>query len=91
MTTVRVDDREGGVRVLTLDRPPANAENEELLTELGAALDAAAGDDTVRAVVLTGRGKFFSGGFDLGSPRRVEDQERLLTDVFREAHRTLLT
>ena len=25
MSTVQADDRDGGVRVLTLDRPPANA------------------------------------------------------------------
>ena len=46
MTTVRAEDREGGVRLLTLDRPPANAINGDLLTDLSAALDAAAGDDS---------------------------------------------
>src|SRR3989338_5442719 len=61
MTTVRAEDREGGVRLLTLDRPPANAINGDLLTDLSAALEAAAADDSVRAVVITGAGRFFSG------------------------------
>src|SRR2546428_13404584 len=65
MTTVRTDDREGGVRLLTLDRPPANAITAELLTDLSSALDAASEDNAVRDVVLTGAGRFFSAGLDL--------------------------
>ncbi len=65
MSTVRSEDREGGVRLLTLDRPPANAITIALLADLSAALDAAREDDAVRAVVLTGAGRFFSGGLDL--------------------------
>jgi enoyl-CoA hydratase/carnithine racemase len=65
MTTVRSEDREDGVRLLTLDRPPANAITPELLNDLSAALDAAREDDSVRAVVLTGEGRFFSAGLDL--------------------------
>src|SRR5436305_2081118 len=71
MATVRVEDREGGVRVLTLDRPPANAENEELLGDLGTALAEARGSDAVRAIVLTGAGRFFSGGFAATVLRRA--------------------
>jgi enoyl-CoA hydratase len=65
MSTVRVNDVNGGVRVLTLDRPPANAISGELLDDLDAALVAASTDKDVRAVVLTGAGGFFSAGFDL--------------------------
>jgi len=65
MATVRAEDREGGVRLLTLDRPPANAITPELLNDLSAALDAARENDLVRAVVLTGEGRFFSAGLDL--------------------------
>src|SRR5574341_2353094 len=65
MTTVLVEDRAGGVRLLTLDRPPANAITPELLNDLSTALDAAGADDTVRAVVLTGNDAFFSAGLDL--------------------------
>ncbi len=65
MTTVRTEDRDQGVRILTLDRPPANAITPELLGDLAEALEQAGADDAVRAVVLAGAGRFFSGGLDL--------------------------
>jgi enoyl-CoA hydratase/carnithine racemase len=65
MATVRAEDREQGVRVLTLDRPPANAITPELLHDLTANLNSALHDETVRAIVLTGEGRFFSAGLDL--------------------------
>ncbi len=91
MSTVLTDDRDGGVRLLTLDRPPANAIDEELLEDLGAALDEARRDDRVRAVVLTGAGKFFSGGFDLAAPRREDADTLRLQGLYRDAHLALLT
>jgi len=91
MSTVRTDDREGGVRVLTLDRPPANAEDEILLTDLSAALDEVRADDAGRAVVLAGAGRFFSGGFDLSAPRRDDQSAGLLLGLFRDTHLRLLT
>jgi len=90
MTTVRAEDHEGGVRLLTLDRPPANAIDESLLTGLDGALDGAAADPTVRAVVLTGAGAFFSGGFDFSSPARRGDRGRSLYDLYRAVHVKLL-
>jgi 2-(1,2-epoxy-1,2-dihydrophenyl)acetyl-CoA isomerase len=55
-----------GVRTLTLNRPAAfNSLTNELKDELVAALQAAAADDAVRAVVLTGAGKAFCAGQDL--------------------------
>ena len=91
MGTVRVEDRSAGVRWLTLDRPPANAENETLLADLLAAVEQASSDPTVRAVVLTGGGKFFSGGFDLSQPRRDDEEVVVMTTLFRDAHVRLLT
>jgi len=91
MSTVRVAHRDGGVRVLTLDRPPANAEDETLLRDLGAALAAARADDAVRAVVVTGAGAFFSAGFDLAAPRRDDADAARLRDLFRDTHLALLT
>ena len=55
-----------GVRTLTLNRPAAfNSLTTELKDELVTALQAAAADDSVRAVVLTGAGKAFCAGQDL--------------------------
>jgi enoyl-CoA hydratase len=90
MGTVRVEDRSAGVRWLTLDRPPANAENETLLADLLAAVEQAGADPTVRAVVLTGAGKFFSGGFDLSPPRRDDEEAVVTTTLFRDVHVRLL-
>lgn len=64
MTVLIADD--GPVRTLILDRPEAlNALTPALLTQLGDALEAAAADDGVRVVVLTGTGRAFSAGVDL--------------------------
>lgn len=91
MSTVRREDREGGVRLLTLDRPPANAIEETLLGDLSAALDDARADDAVRALVLTGSGRFFCGGLDLSAARPDDDFGRLLLEEYRDAHVRLLT
>ncbi|UVS77113.1 enoyl-CoA hydratase-related protein [Actinokineospora sp. UTMC 2448] len=65
MTALLTEDRDG-VRTLTLNRPDAfNSLTVELKEALLAALVAAAADDAVRAVVLTGAGKAFCAGQDL--------------------------
>src|SRR5262249_27318228 len=90
MATVRSEDHPGGVRVLTLDRPPANALDETLLGDLSAALDRARVDDAVRALVLTGAGSFYSAGFDLAVPRRDAAAARSLRALYRDTHVSLL-
>src|SRR4051812_11506641 len=65
--TVQVQ-RRGAVSTIVLDRPQAmNAVNAELRDALKQAVQDAAADDSVRAVVLTGNGKAFSSGPDLKS------------------------
>lgn len=91
MNTVRAEQLASGVRLVTLDRPPANALNEELLSDLGAALGVAAADGSVRAVVLTGAGRFFSGGFDFGAARRDDKAARAIQALYRDTHLSLLT
>jgi 2-(1,2-epoxy-1,2-dihydrophenyl)acetyl-CoA isomerase len=64
-TTVNVR-RDGAAATIELARPETlNAWDARLGTELLAALRAAADDDGVRAVVLTGAGRAFSTGADL--------------------------
>ena len=67
MTYETVDvERRGGELRITLNRPEAmNAWNTQLGEDLRAAVEAAAADDEVRAVVVTGAGKAFSSGADL--------------------------
>ena len=58
---------DGPVATITLDRPDRlNAFTVEMMSELLQAFDLADGDDRVRAVILTGRGRGFCAGADLG-------------------------
>jgi 2-(1,2-epoxy-1,2-dihydrophenyl)acetyl-CoA isomerase len=62
----------GTVRVLTLNRPSAlNSFTAEMHGRLIAALDEAAADTAVRALVLTGAGRGFCAGQDLNDPAMV--------------------
>jgi len=63
---------EGQVRVITLNRPAAlNSFTAEMHGLLLAALNAAADDRAVRAVLVTGSGRGFCAGQDLGDPAMV--------------------
>jgi 2-(1,2-epoxy-1,2-dihydrophenyl)acetyl-CoA isomerase len=83
-------ERRGAAATIRLNRPDAlNAFNAVLRVELGAALDAAAADDDVRAVCLTGAGRSFSSGADLkdmsGSevtPEGHPNVEKVLTEHY---------
>ena len=55
--------KEGLVGTLRLNRGKVNAVNEALVDELCESFEALAGDDSIRTVVLTGTGSFFSFGF----------------------------
>lgn len=65
MSALEVTDR-GPVRTLAFNRPERrNALNAELLDRLPEELERAAADESVRTVVLTGRGGSFCAGGDL--------------------------
>ncbi|MGJ3699777.1 enoyl-CoA hydratase/isomerase family protein [Variovorax sp. AFSI2.2] len=53
------------IAVVTLDRPPVNAQNAELRSELTQAFDELSDREDVSVVVLTGSGKTFSAGADI--------------------------
>ena len=57
-------ERHGAITVIRLNRPPANAIDMELGRQFQAAFDAAVEGEPA-ALVLTGTGRFFSGGLDL--------------------------
>jgi enoyl-CoA hydratase len=63
------------VAVITLNRPEyANAQNSAMTYALDAAFGRAVNDDQVAVLVLTGAGKHFCGGHDIGTPGRDLDQ-----------------
>jgi len=66
----------GAVAVITLDNPPVNGLGHGLRSGIVAGLDRAAADPAVKAVVLLGAGKGFSGGADIkefDSPRALAE------------------
>lgn len=66
MTPMGIDTEQGdGVLTIKLDRPKANAFDLPMVDKLLATLSAAEKDDTVRCLVLTGSGRFFSAGHDI--------------------------
>jgi enoyl-CoA hydratase/carnithine racemase len=67
-----------GVATLTLNRTEKkNALSIALRDELSDALDALAGDNAVKAVVITGAGDVFSSGFDLREFQQPELSDQL--------------
>jgi enoyl-CoA hydratase len=68
--TLEVDH---GVAVVTLDRPPVNAQDRRTREELIWIIDSLSDRDDVRAVILTGAGKVFSAGADLGERAKLAD------------------
>jgi enoyl-CoA hydratase/carnithine racemase len=74
--TIRVDV-EDGIQTITLNRPEKlNAFTGTMMQELIAAFDAADKNDDVRAVVVTGAGRAFCAGADLGAGADTFDQAK---------------
>ena len=70
---IRTDSTAGVLRII-LDRPEVlNSFHSAMAAEVIAALDQAARDETVRAVLLTGSGRAFCAGQDLDEARPRED------------------
>jgi enoyl-CoA hydratase len=86
--TTIIFERLDGVARITLNRPArANALNQAMLDELGAALDEAERDPEIRALVVQGSGQAFSSGFDLKEqmerrPSGVAEWEPILRKDF---------
>jgi enoyl-CoA hydratase len=75
--------RDGGVALLTIDRPEAlNAMNVAMLHELSDAIDQIEADASVRVLVITGAGRAFVAGADIGhmsefSPQQAKEWSEL--------------
>jgi enoyl-CoA hydratase len=88
-TTIAVEDAGAGVKLVTLSRPAAaNALSTAMGHDLLALWTALAADPTMRAVVLTGAGRFFCAGADLKERDGMTDaawadQHRLFEDMIR--------
>ncbi|MFM1987877.1 MAG: hypothetical protein RJA99_834 [Pseudomonadota bacterium] len=81
---------EGGVMTITMNRPGVlNALNPAMLDGLRAALAAAKADPSVRALILTGAGRGFCAGADLGaSSMRTGDAD--VSQSLRESYHPIV-
>ena len=76
--TIKLDIADG-VATLTLNRPDRmNAFTEQMAKDMRAAFDATDVDDAVRVVVVTGAGRAFCAGADLGAGGATFDYEKRL-------------
>ena len=67
MSTLLVDQLDLGITRITLNRPETlNAMNSTLIADLHDALNRIASDPSCRVVVLTGAGRGFCAGLELG-------------------------
>lgn len=81
---LRVETTDAGVRTITLDRPERlNAVNGALADALPLALTDASQDDAVRVVVVTGAGRGFCAGLDLGEPVDMGSTRAVRLDPYR--------
>jgi 3-hydroxyacyl-CoA dehydrogenase len=70
----------GDVAVITMDNPPVNGLGYDTRRGIVDGLDKALADDKVKAIVVTGAGKAFSGGADIrefGSPKAIAEPNLL--------------
>ncbi|MGB2941019.1 MAG: enoyl-CoA hydratase-related protein [Candidatus Dormiibacterota bacterium] len=83
-------DQGEGVATITLNRPDAfNALTSDLNRELVEALGNVAGDESVRAVVLTGAGRAFSSGQDLRN-MQAGDPAAVVKDVLTNSYAPMI-
>src|SRR5712664_3696107 len=89
-------EKQGGVGILILDRPPANSYDYKFLRSLAGAIDDARNDEEIRACVVTSASeKFFSAGADVSLFASGTARSRFMTalmahEAFRKMENTPL-
>jgi enoyl-CoA hydratase/carnithine racemase len=69
-------EMENQIAVLTIDHPPVNSFNKQVITELDEAVDALLADDDVKAVIVTGGGtNAFVAGADIPEIKELVENE----------------
>src|SRR2546430_6640212 len=91
--SVRVE-KEGGVGIIVLDRPPANSYDYAFLRSFAGAVDDIRADEDIHAVVVTSASeKFFSAGADVSAFAAGTTRSRVMTatlahEAFRKMENT---
>jgi len=92
MTTTIKIETSGRVQTLTLNRPEAlNAFNDEMYKAIGDALSVAATNDDISVVIITGSGRAFSAGQDLGEMADPARREKGFVGQFDDFIKTVAT
>lgn len=81
-----VEDR---AAILTIDHPPANAFNSQVLADLDAAFDEATADEQVKVIIITGAGQFFVAGADINELKVLKDDQQALLEFGMRGHALL--
>ena len=85
--------QDGGILTIIMNRPEVlNAFNDVMLSELTEAVEAAAEDEAIRCVILTGAGRAFGSGQDLRSlvEGRASGAVGAVSDHLQKYHRVVL-
>jgi enoyl-CoA hydratase len=80
-------ERDGDIGVVVIDDPPLNLFGEELINDLVAAIEEVERDD-IRALVIRGEGRVFTGGVDVQvfAGRTHEEGAKLFEDLVKIVH-----
>jgi cyclohexa-1,5-dienecarbonyl-CoA hydratase len=82
-------ERKDDVFYITLNRPPVNVLNIEMMGEINFALDAALDDAALKLLVVNAEGKAFSAGVEVGdhAPGKVNEMMEQFDGMFRRLNR----
>ncbi len=78
--TIQVELKDN-VAVFTMNNPPVNQLSGQFRVDLAQAFGEAYGDDAVKAIVLTGKGKNFIAGADITEIQHIENKEELVSGM----------
>lgn len=78
-----------GIGTVVIDRPPANAVDPALIEEFLTVLPGLADDPAVRCIVITGTGRYFVAGADIGVMRDLSLDNQVLMRRWIEVQRLI--
>lgn len=92
--TVQIEDRDNGVRIVRLTGAAASKSfSRESLPIIAEAIDSGLKDHSVKAIIITGDGKFFSAGADIHAFQEAidaDDAPQLIRDLTNILHPLLV-
>ena len=79
------------IAVITMNRPEVrNSLNQQLRIDLAAAVTEAGEDNSVRVIMITGAGKGFCAGADLGEKLPGDEEDGFITELLRNEYNPII-